>query len=62
MRHRRTDYKICPECGAALDVGEKCDCQKEYDPKWPRNEQNGAQPYIIYCPEKENGLQRRVGA
>lgn len=25
----RTDYKICPECGAALDVGEVCDCKKE---------------------------------
>ena len=25
----RTDYKICPYCGAALDVGEKCDCGQE---------------------------------
>ena len=24
----RTDYKICPYCGAALDIGEKCDCIK----------------------------------
>lgn len=22
-------YKICPECGAHLDPGEKCDCQEE---------------------------------
>ena len=22
----RSDYKICPECGAALDAGEICDC------------------------------------
>lgn len=22
----RTDYKICGLCGAALDVGEVCDC------------------------------------
>lgn len=20
-------YRICPDCGAALDPGEKCDCQ-----------------------------------
>ena len=28
MRNR-SDYKICPLCGASLDVGEVCDCQKE---------------------------------
>ena len=28
---RRTDYKICPLCGASLDVGEKCDCRDEED-------------------------------
>ena len=26
---RRYDYKICPDCGASLDVGEVCDCKKE---------------------------------
>lgn len=38
-------YHICPLCGAALDPGEKCDCQQcdrtdlstdEYKPTWPR--------------------------
>lgn len=24
-------YKTCPECGAHLDPGEKCDCQEEKD-------------------------------
>lgn len=24
-------FKECPECGAALDPGERCDCQKEKD-------------------------------
>ena len=24
----RSDYKICPFCGATLDCGEKCDCNK----------------------------------
>ena len=23
---RRTDYKTCPDCGAHLDAGERCDC------------------------------------
>lgn len=22
-----TYYRICPDCGAALDPGERCDCQ-----------------------------------
>lgn len=22
-------YRICPRCGAALDPGEKCDCERE---------------------------------
>lgn len=25
----RSDYYICPSCGAALDPGERCDCQDE---------------------------------
>lgn len=24
----RTDYKVCPMCGAVLDVGETCECNK----------------------------------
>lgn len=24
-------YKTCPDCGANLDPGELCDCQKEKD-------------------------------
>ena len=26
---RHTPYKTCPACGANLDWGERCDCQKE---------------------------------
>lgn len=26
-------YKVCPDCGAALDPGEKCDCQQEKEQK-----------------------------
>ncbi len=29
MSRSRWDYKICPDCGAVLDVGESCDCQQE---------------------------------
>lgn len=25
---KRSDYKVCPRCGASLDPGERCDCQK----------------------------------
>jgi hypothetical protein len=33
----RSDYKICPFCGASLDVGERCDCRQEKQPqKCPR--------------------------
>lgn len=23
---KRTDYRVCEYCGAALDAGERCDC------------------------------------
>lgn len=26
-------YKTCPYCGAALDPGERCDCEKEAAPE-----------------------------
>lgn len=26
-------YRICPDCGAALDPGEKCECQEEKEKK-----------------------------
>lgn len=26
MKRQRSDYKICPFCGATLDLDEKCDC------------------------------------
>lgn len=29
----RTDYRICPCCGASLDPGEKCDCRVEVERK-----------------------------
>jgi hypothetical protein len=29
MDIQRSDYKICPICGASLDLDEKCDCVSE---------------------------------
>lgn len=29
MKPARSDYKLCPKCGAALDVGERCNCEKQ---------------------------------
>lgn len=26
-------YRICPDCGASLDPGEKCDCRDEKERK-----------------------------
>lgn len=25
---KRWDYRTCPNCGANLDVGERCDCEQ----------------------------------
>ena len=49
----RTDYKICPRCGASLDIGEKCDCEIE------TSAQKGAQMPLndikpIHLPLKDN--------
>ena len=29
MKPARSDYKTCPKCGANLDVGERCSCEKQ---------------------------------
>lgn len=31
-------YRICPDCGAYLDPGEKCDCQSENQNEEPPSE------------------------
>lgn len=28
----RSDYKLCPLCGAALDIGEQCNCMEYKEP------------------------------
>lgn len=34
-----TYYHTCPICGANLDPGERCDCEKEQDENDQRNDQ-----------------------
>lgn len=46
MKHR-SDYKICPFCGATLDVGEKCDC---------KDCKNSPEQYIKIKPENKGGV------
>lgn len=31
MSHKNPYYWTCPYCGSNLDIGEKCDCQKDND-------------------------------
>ena len=44
-QRRRTDYHICPRCGAALDSGERCECEHEnisiFAPRIDFKEQKG---------------------
>lgn len=28
---KKTYFQICPRCGATLDPGERCECEKELD-------------------------------
>ncbi len=50
-KHPRSDYKICEYCGAALDVGERCDCQDCYETGYKRGYADGYQkrPYEAYA-------------
>ena len=41
-------YKICPECGNALDFGETCECQAE-------DEADYGKPQLV-CPEETFAL------
>ena len=37
MKRNRSDYRVCPRCGATLDAGEVCDCIKnEYSRRFCR--------------------------
>lgn len=37
-------YRTCPHCGANLDPGEPCDCQKDHSQKDKKPAENAAQP------------------
>ena len=44
-------YNVCPECGAALDPGEKCDCKKE----------RGVNGYVAGQRSYDSGNGKRTG-
>ena len=54
-------YTVCPDCGANLDYGEKCDCKKEGLPRGNGNSPNVSGPQLEHNPmiaqktEKVNG-------
>lgn len=43
-------YRICPDCGAALDPGEICDCGKEKTAPGATNTQSGKADHEFSCP------------
>lgn len=53
-------YKTCPECGAALDPGEICDC-KEKAAQDAANIQNGKSESEAARPTIKNILHERAG-
>lgn len=44
--NRHTIYKTCPNCGAHLDPGERCDCQPERLHPLPRDGLRATCPYF----------------
>ena len=53
-------FITCPECGAALDFGERCDCRRESEErarKWEQitKTEHGGQIAFMPVTEKENG-------
>ena len=44
--NHHTIYKVCPNCGAHLDPGERCDCQTERMHPLPRDGLRATCPYF----------------
>lgn len=62
MQKTRSDYKICPYCGASLDVGEACDCRQEkHAPERPKNGLNRSRAYK-YTTQGKRRLKRKIKA
>lgn len=53
----RSDYKICPLCGAALDIGEQCNCMEYKEPHGqqirPGSKHPQEKPRSPRAPQKE---------
>lgn len=50
---RRYDYKVCPICGASLDIGEECDCEDDIAHKTPKKPQKATKAYKICVTAKD---------
>lgn len=53
-------FRTCPECGASLDFGERCDCRRESEErarKWEQltKTEHGGQIAMLPDRLKENG-------
>lgn len=54
-------YHICPICGAALDPGERCDCQAESKPSTKLEKTEKAAPVLEHRSGRvETGLQTHI--
>lgn len=47
--NKRRDYKICSDCGAALDPGEICDCQKRENRQQNTNKKEIPYVEVGFC-------------
>jgi len=55
-------YFVCPYCGASLDRGEKCDCQKERTAMADDTDQSGKENAQLNYNTKEVNVNETVTA
>lgn len=53
---KRKPYRVCPECGCAIDHGEHCDCEQRQEappPDQPRKLARKREAYEQYFDERQ---------
>ncbi len=60
MYAKRSDYKICPICGASLDLDEKCDCVNESAKRQQASEKDCKRQQAFISAPKGSGQVRRT--